>query len=54
MPGTSLVSSKYLLDYIVDSKQGKHEKRPQFGEEEHEFRFLHVEKNGLVAFRVKV
>lgn len=46
--GTSLVFSKYLLDYIVASKERKHEKRPRFGEEEHEFRFVHVEKNGLV------
>lgn len=54
VPGTLLVFSKYLLDYIVDSKQGKHEKRPRFGEEEHEFCFVHVEKSHLVAFRVKV
>lgn len=50
VPGTSLVFSQYLFDYIVDSKQGKHEKRPRFGEEELEFRFVHVEKNCLVAF----
>lgn len=40
--GTSLVFSKYLLDCIVDSKEGKHEKWPRFGEEEHEFCFVHV------------